>query len=69
MEMHLVHFKADLHDISEASEKDNLAVLGIFFKVSTNPLFLSRLLFGRVRLRSLDLYCNVIKMMSRQEII
>ena len=38
MEMHLVHFKADFPNITEAvtsNGKDSLAVLGIFFQVST----------------------------------
>ena len=39
MEMHLVHYKADLASSAEATEKDDLAVLGIFFRVSTNLLF------------------------------
>ena len=43
MEMHLVHYKADYHNITEAITKDltkdSLAVLGIFFRVSTNLLF------------------------------
>ena len=40
MEMHLVHFKADFPNIAEAvaadaDANDSLAVLGIFFQVST----------------------------------
>ena len=38
MEMHLVHFRADFPNITEAAAadaKDSLAVLGIFFEVST----------------------------------
>ena len=42
MEMHLVHYKADFANISQAVQdvtEDTLAVLGIFFRVSTNLLF------------------------------
>ena len=36
MEMHLVHYKADFNNVTEAASEnkdDSLAVLGIFFKV------------------------------------